>query len=123
MAHNRVFCLGIGAAADRALVKGMARAGRGTAAFTTQGEAITPKVIRQLRAGLQPCISEVSVTWGQEEITTKEDKEEEIVETKKTLFGHLKKCIKLNCSEACHYGIGWLLDLRVYLGPTNRVIQ
>ena len=36
--NTRVFTLGIGASADRHLVKGLARAGGGTAAFTTQGE-------------------------------------------------------------------------------------
>ena len=48
---NRVFTLGIGSSADRHLVKGMARAGMGTAAFTTQGEPITAKVINQLKNG------------------------------------------------------------------------
>ena len=42
---NRVFTLGIGSAADRHLVKGLARAGRGTAAFTQQSENIAAKVI------------------------------------------------------------------------------
>ena len=36
--NTRVFTLGIGASADRHLVKGLARAGGGTAAFTTIGE-------------------------------------------------------------------------------------
>merc|ERR1711892_506146 len=62
--NNRVFTLGIGSSADRHLVKGMARAGMGTASFTTQGEPITAKVINQLKNALQPCISEVSVKWG-----------------------------------------------------------
>ena len=42
---NRVFTLGIGSAADRHLVKGLARAGRGTAAFTQHSENIAAKVI------------------------------------------------------------------------------
>ena len=36
-ATNRVFTLGVGSAADRHLVKGLARAGQGTAMFTSQG--------------------------------------------------------------------------------------
>ena len=45
--NNRVFTftLGLGAAADRHLVKGLARAGRGTAAFTSNNENISAKVI------------------------------------------------------------------------------
>eukprot|EP00090_Calanus_glacialis_P038770 TRINITY_DN6757_c0_g1_i1.p1 TRINITY_DN6757_c0_g1~~TRINITY_DN6757_c0_g1_i1.p1 ORF type:complete len:929 (+),score=240.22 TRINITY_DN6757_c0_g1_i1:18-2804(+) len=88
---NRVFTLGIGSSADRHLVKGMARAGMGTASFTTEGEPITAKVINQLKNGLQPCISDVSVKWGKAndfegsgEVVT------EVVETKKTLFGYGK---------------------------------
>ena len=42
---NRVFTLGLGAAADRHLVKGLARAGRGTAAFTSNNENISAKVM------------------------------------------------------------------------------
>jgi len=89
--NNRVFTLGVGSSADRHLVKGMARAGMGTSAFTTLGEPIAPKVINQLKNALQPCISDVSVKWG------KKDSAEgageisvQIVETKKTLFGHGK---------------------------------
>ena len=49
---NRVFTLGIGSAADRHLVKGLARAGRGTAAFTQHSENIAAKVIIVMRIGL-----------------------------------------------------------------------
>ena len=77
---NRVFTLGIGSAADRHLVKGLARAGRGTAAFTQHSENISAKVIivmvristdsiprqvvRQLKEALQPCVHDVQVDWG-----------------------------------------------------------
>ena len=40
-----MFTLGIGSAADRHLVKGLARAGRGTAAFTSNNENISAKVM------------------------------------------------------------------------------
>ena len=43
--NNRVFTLGIGSSADRHLVKGMARAGLGTAVFTGYNENIAGKVI------------------------------------------------------------------------------
>eukprot|EP00090_Calanus_glacialis_P006199 TRINITY_DN14861_c0_g1_i2.p1 TRINITY_DN14861_c0_g1~~TRINITY_DN14861_c0_g1_i2.p1 ORF type:complete len:655 (-),score=152.05 TRINITY_DN14861_c0_g1_i2:36-1769(-) len=63
--HNRVFTLGIGASADRHLVKGMARAGMGVASFTTYGENIAGKVLKQLKQSLQPCVHDVHVDWGQ----------------------------------------------------------
>eukprot|EP00092_Neocalanus_flemingeri_P042314 GFUD01046186.1.p1 GENE.GFUD01046186.1~~GFUD01046186.1.p1 ORF type:complete len:828 (+),score=250.72 GFUD01046186.1:263-2746(+) len=101
--NNRVFTLGIGSSADRHLVKGMARAGMGTAAFTTQGEPITAKVINQLKNALQPCISDVSVKWGKTspfegggEVAV------EIVETKKTLFGYGKPESKTERKFAIH---------------------
>ena len=37
---TRVFTLGIGSSADRHLVRGLARAGGGTFAFTTEGEQL-----------------------------------------------------------------------------------
>ena len=64
---NRLFSLGIGSSADRHLVQGMARAGGGTAEFLSYGEIISRAVVRQLRLGLQPCITEVSIDWGDRE--------------------------------------------------------
>merc|ERR1712142_318674 len=93
---NRVFTLGIGSSADRHLVKGIARAGKGTAAFTTQGEPITSKVIKQLKNGLQPCISQVLVKWGRaNDFEGSGDVEKEVIETKKTLFGFGKTVKKI----------------------------
>ena len=86
--NNRVFTLGVGSSADRHLVKGMARAGMGTSAFTTLGEPIAPKIINQLKNACQPCISDVSVKWGKNSIAEGAGEVSvEIVETKKTLFG------------------------------------
>ena len=52
--NNRVFTLGIGSAADRHLIKGMARSGMGTYAFTDYNENISGKVMKQLKDALQP---------------------------------------------------------------------
>ena len=69
----------------------MARAGMGTSAFTTQGEPITAKVINQLKNALQPCISDVSVKWGKNNpLEGGGEVVDEMVETKKTLFGYGK---------------------------------
>ena len=62
--NNRVFTLGIGSSADRHLVKGMARVGMGTYAFTDYSENISGKVMKQLKDALQPCIYEVELDWG-----------------------------------------------------------
>ena len=63
--HNRVFTLGIGSCADRHLVKGMARAGMGVASFTTLGEKIAGKLLKQLKQSLQPCVHDVNIDWGE----------------------------------------------------------
>ena len=92
---NRVFSLGVGAGADRHLVKGAARAGGGTSAFTTQGEAIAPAVLRQLREARQPCVAEVSVRWGRAGRWEGGGRvQAEIVETKKTMLGFGKPKIQ-----------------------------
>merc|ERR1711892_329142 len=65
--HNRVFTLGIGASADRHLVKGMARVGKGVPSFTTYGENIAGKVLKQLKQSLQPCVHDVQVNWTEVE--------------------------------------------------------
>ena len=62
--QNRVFTLGIGSAADRHLVKGLARASQGSAVFTTEGESLVPKVLKQLKNAVQPCVKDFIVEWG-----------------------------------------------------------
>ncbi len=42
----------------------MARAGLGTSEFTTEGEMIAPKVIKQLKHCLQPNLKDVTINWG-----------------------------------------------------------
>ena len=44
----RVFTFGIGSGASTALVKGLAKAGNGTAEFIKEGERLQPKVISPL---------------------------------------------------------------------------
>lgn len=61
---TRVFTFGIGAGASHHLVKGMARAGGGSAEFISPGERIEKKVLRQLRRALVPALTDVKVDWG-----------------------------------------------------------
>ncbi|XP_068682232.1 von Willebrand factor A domain-containing protein 5A-like [Montipora foliosa] len=61
---TRCFTFGIGSGASTALIKGMARAGKGTAEFVTDhDDRMQAKVIKTLKSALQPVITDVSVTW------------------------------------------------------------
>merc|ERR1719334_55530 len=62
-AQGRVFSLGIGSSSSRYLVKGIARAGGGTAVFANQNEDLRGKVMAQLKNSLQPAISNVNISW------------------------------------------------------------
>ena len=62
-AQGRVFSLGIGSSSSRYLVKGIARAGCGTAAFANQNEDLRGKVMAQLKNALQPAISNINISW------------------------------------------------------------
>jgi len=86
----RVFTLGIGAGADRHLVKGMARAGKGSAVFATEGEDIASKVLRQLKYSLTPCISNIKVDWGDGTTNNQQLFTTPVMETTKTLLGYGK---------------------------------
>jgi len=61
---TRVFTFGVGAGASRHLVRGLARAGGGSAEFISPGERIEVKVMRQLGKALAPALTEVKVDWG-----------------------------------------------------------
>ncbi|XP_068729632.1 von Willebrand factor A domain-containing protein 5A-like [Montipora capricornis] len=61
---TRCFTFGIGSGAPTELIKGMARAGKGTAEFVTdRDDPMQAKVIKALKRALQPVITDVSVTW------------------------------------------------------------
>lgn len=76
---TRVFTFGIGSAADKVLVSGIAEgdsvpmilssnnpitAGEGNSEFIIEGEAMDDKVMRQLKRALQPALTDLKVDWG-----------------------------------------------------------
>ncbi|XP_068108676.1 von Willebrand factor A domain-containing protein 5A-like isoform X2 [Hyperolius riggenbachi] len=60
---HRCFTFGIGEGASTSLIKGMARAGGGTAEFITGKDRMQPKVLRALKCSLQPSVKDVSLKW------------------------------------------------------------
>ena len=62
-ATARIFAFGIGAGASQHLVRGLARAGGGSAEFIYPGERIEPKVVRQFGRLLSPALHDVTVEW------------------------------------------------------------
>ena len=63
-ARARVFTFGIGMGASHHLVRGLARAGGGSAEFIHPGERIERKVVRQFARLLSPALTDVRVEWG-----------------------------------------------------------
>ncbi|KAI9878849.1 MAG: hypothetical protein M1830_010321 [Pleopsidium flavum] len=57
----RVFSLGIGNAVSHALIEGIARAGNGFAQSVGEGEKLESKVVRMLKGGLSPDITDYSL--------------------------------------------------------------
>lgn len=61
---TRIFPLGIGGEADRTLVAGLAKYGRGKAEFVQSGQRLEAPVARQVKKALQPILRNVSVEWS-----------------------------------------------------------
>jgi Ca-activated chloride channel family protein len=61
---TRFFAVGIGAGPNDHLVKGLARAGGGAAAFIFPGERIEPRVLGIFRQAAGPRVTGVHVEWG-----------------------------------------------------------
>lgn len=66
---TRVFTFGIGAGASHHLVKGLARAGGGSAEFIYPGERIEPKVVRVFGRLLSPALTDLQIDWGGLDVT------------------------------------------------------
>jgi Ca-activated chloride channel family protein len=63
-ASARIFTVGIGSNVSHHLVRGLARAGRGSAEFISPRERIEPRVIRLFDRLLSPSVTDVRVDWG-----------------------------------------------------------
>ena len=67
--QSRVFTFGIGAGASHHLVRGLARAGGGSAEFIYPGERIERKVVRQFGKLLSSALTDVQLEWGNLNVT------------------------------------------------------
>ncbi len=63
-ATTRFFAVGIGAGPNDHLVRGLARAGGGTAAFIFPGERLEPRVLGIFRQAIGAKVSNLRIDWG-----------------------------------------------------------
>jgi Ca-activated chloride channel family protein len=68
-ASARIFTVGIGSNVSHHLVRGLARAGRGSAEFISARERIEPRVVRLFDRLLSPSVTDVRVDWGAMRLT------------------------------------------------------
>jgi len=70
---TRIFTFGIGAEASKALVRGIAKYGRGKPEFVVSGERMEPKIMKQLKRALQPILKNITVDWSSLPVDPKYD--------------------------------------------------
>ena len=100
--NARVFGLGIGAAASRSLVKGIARGGHGTSLFAKEDEDLRPKVTTLMKNSLQPGFTDIKVEWKSSSMSEDQEKsvpQAEVVSTEPTLLGYNKSKVSKLDSE------------------------
>ena len=95
----RVFTLGIGSGASRYLVKGVARAGGGTAVFANEREDLRAKVMEQLKNALQPAFSSIEISWD-ETMNEQPPGSKEKGGPKKSLMGYMKSMMSLSKDDS-----------------------
>jgi len=64
---TRVFTYGIGNDVDRALVRGLCRAGNGDCEFIRDTETMNEKVLKLLNKALQPALTNIKVSWSNQQ--------------------------------------------------------
>ena len=72
--NTRVFGLGIGAAASRPLVKGIARGSHGISLFAKKDEDLRPKVTKLMKSSLQPGFTNIKVEWKSSSMNGNQEK-------------------------------------------------
>lgn len=61
---TRIFTLGIGSGCSTELVNGLADKSGGAAEFVVEGEAMSPKVVQQLRRSMENGLTDLRVDWA-----------------------------------------------------------
>eukprot|EP01102_Stenamoeba_stenopodia_P016365 TRINITY_DN5718_c0_g4_i1.p1 TRINITY_DN5718_c0_g4~~TRINITY_DN5718_c0_g4_i1.p1 ORF type:complete len:736 (+),score=184.91 TRINITY_DN5718_c0_g4_i1:1050-3257(+) len=66
--NSRLFSIGVGPSASRALVNGIARAGRGLSEFVQDNERLERKITALLKASLQPALTNATVELLEDDV-------------------------------------------------------